>query len=297
MLEKIIIAIVLVVPIVRLIIFIYRQCLRPQKNLKKLGGNWAVVTGSTDGIGKAYAFELAKNGLNLCLVSRTEAKLKNTCEEIKEKFGEIQTSYITVDLTAPTKKDWDNLTLFFKSKDVGILINNAGIFRIEYLHLVDPETINKIISINTTSLTQLCRIAIESMVERNKGGCIVNVSSGSACLSTCPLGDVYAATKVYVQHFSRSLADSYRDKGIKVQVVSPWFVATKMVGIKQASLVTPSPETYVKAAIKHIGYETDCCPYWPHAIQTFIVGLPPRIFQASYIIKEAKKEKELKKEL
>lgn len=72
----------------------YRFFLRPGKNLKKFGG-WAVVTGATDGIGKAYAFELARQGLSLLLVSRTESKLKDTAAEITAKYPKVQVQILS----------------------------------------------------------------------------------------------------------------------------------------------------------------------------------------------------------
>eukprot|EP01024_Parvocaulis_polyphysoides_P025503 TRINITY_DN2321_c0_g1_i1.p1 TRINITY_DN2321_c0_g1~~TRINITY_DN2321_c0_g1_i1.p1 ORF type:complete len:321 (+),score=32.54 TRINITY_DN2321_c0_g1_i1:46-963(+) len=297
--------IIVVAVVYRLFIYLYRHFLRPAVNVKKYG-SWAVVTGSTDGIGKAFAFELAKLGMNLCLVSRTEEKLTAVCEEIEKKFkGEIQTAHITVDLTKPTQQDWEKLTLFFKSKEVGVLINNAGLSyeHAEYLHLMDPERIQNIISINMTSLTQLCRIAIDSMLPRKKG-CVVNVSSGSGTfLSTCPMIEVYAASKLYVWHLSKSLADAYQDQGIKVQVISPSFVATKMSKIRRTSLWTPSPDAYAKAAVKHLGYESDSYPYWTHAFQAFVLQSIPRVILAPIVLsqhkslrKRAYKKKEQKKD-
>eukprot|EP01026_Neomeris_dumetosa_P041343 TRINITY_DN34256_c0_g2_i3.p1 TRINITY_DN34256_c0_g2~~TRINITY_DN34256_c0_g2_i3.p1 ORF type:complete len:305 (-),score=26.55 TRINITY_DN34256_c0_g2_i3:217-1131(-) len=288
----------------RFLLFIWRQFVRPPVDLKRQFGSWAVVTGSTDGIGKAYAYELAKRGLNLCLVSRTEEKLTVICEELEQKYS-IQTSHITVDLTQPSQQDWEKLALFFTSKDVGLLINNAGLSydHAEYLHHMEAERIKNIIEINNVSLTQLCRLALGAMEQRKKG-CIVNISSGTATfLSTCPLVEVYAASKQYVQHISNSLADSYAAKGIKVQVQSPAFVATKMSKIRRTSLWTPSPEAYVKAAIRHIGYESDAIPYWTHALQGFVLQHVPRVVLAKVIFqmhadlrKRAYKKKEQKKE-
>lgn len=72
----------------------YRFFLRPGKNLKKFGG-WGVVTGATDGIGKAYAFELARQGLSLLLISRTESKLKDTAAEITAKYPKVQVQILS----------------------------------------------------------------------------------------------------------------------------------------------------------------------------------------------------------
>lgn len=63
----------------------YKFFFRPGKELRKYG-EWAVVTGATDGIGKAYAFELAKQGLNVLLVARSEEKLKETAQELRAKY-------------------------------------------------------------------------------------------------------------------------------------------------------------------------------------------------------------------
>ena len=60
--------------------------LRPPKKLNKYG-SWALVTGSTDGIGKCLSFELASKGLNLILIGRNPQKLQTTSNEIRAKFG------------------------------------------------------------------------------------------------------------------------------------------------------------------------------------------------------------------
>jgi 17beta-estradiol 17-dehydrogenase / very-long-chain 3-oxoacyl-CoA reductase len=66
-------------------------------NLKSYG-SWAVVTGCTDGIGKAYAEKLAKLGVNLVLISRTLSKLEEQAKQLTEKYG-IQTKVIAADFT------------------------------------------------------------------------------------------------------------------------------------------------------------------------------------------------------
>ena len=70
---------------------LYRRLLSSCLKVTKCGGKWALVTGSTDGIGKAYAFNLAKKGLNIILVSRSPYKLQNVAAEIEEKYSGIKT--------------------------------------------------------------------------------------------------------------------------------------------------------------------------------------------------------------
>ncbi|KAJ1444138.1 hypothetical protein B484DRAFT_388968, partial [Ochromonadaceae sp. CCMP2298] len=74
---------------------VYARCLRGGKNLKKYG-SWAVVTGATDGIGKAMAFEFARKGLNVVLISRSEDKLQACAEELKAKHS-VEVKTLAVD--------------------------------------------------------------------------------------------------------------------------------------------------------------------------------------------------------
>ena len=80
-----------------LISWIYRRFIRSSLDVTKCGGKWALVTGSTDGIGKAYAFALARKGLNIILVSRSTYKLQNVADEIEEKCSNVKTKIIQVD--------------------------------------------------------------------------------------------------------------------------------------------------------------------------------------------------------
>lgn len=80
-----------------LISWIYRRFIRSSLDVTKCGGKWALVTGSTDGIGKAYAFALARKGLNIILVSRSPYKLQNVADEIEEKCSNVKTKIIQVD--------------------------------------------------------------------------------------------------------------------------------------------------------------------------------------------------------
>merc|ERR1711974_299250 len=69
--------------------------IRSPIEVKKLG-DWALVTGGTDGIGKGFCMELAKEGLNIVLVSRTKAKLETVAQEIEEKY-KVKTRIIDID--------------------------------------------------------------------------------------------------------------------------------------------------------------------------------------------------------
>ena len=106
--------------------FVFVYFLRPGKELRKYG-KVAIVTGATDGIGKAYALELAKRGLDVVLVSRTQAKLDAVQKEISDAVGgKIDVSTHAMDLTKVTDEALSEFEALVEGKDVAILVNNAG---------------------------------------------------------------------------------------------------------------------------------------------------------------------------
>lgn len=253
--------------------------LRPSKSFRRYG-SWAVVTGSTDGIGKSFATQLAKKKLNLVLVSRTEEKLKSVASELESKY-KIQTKILAVDFTSSQlEADLLPLAKLAKELDIGILINNAGFAypHAKFFHEVDSELITNLIRVNVEALTRVTRILIPGMVERKKGA-IVNIGSGAATvLPSDPLYSVYAATKAYVDQFSRSLYVEYKDRGIDVQCQAPLYVATKLAKIRHASFTCPSADVYAKYGLNFIGYEPRCTPYWVHAVMWWLVAaVPPHL--------------------
>ena len=92
-------------------------------NLKKYG-SWAVVTGCTDGIGKAYAEHLAKRGLNIVLISRTLEKLQEQAKFITDKY-KVETKVIAVDFTEQTSI-YTTIRNELGDLDIGVLVNNVG---------------------------------------------------------------------------------------------------------------------------------------------------------------------------
>merc|ERR1712061_893725 len=88
-------------------------------------GKWALVTGSTDGIGKAYAFALAAKGLNVVLVSRNPDKLKNVADQI-EKCYKVNTKNIPVDFKTSDAEYIPKVWKVIQGLDIGVLVNNVG---------------------------------------------------------------------------------------------------------------------------------------------------------------------------
>ncbi|XP_043705854.1 very-long-chain 3-oxoacyl-CoA reductase 1-like [Telopea speciosissima] len=247
--------------------WVYVSFFRPGKNLKKYG-SWAVVTAPTDGIGKGFTFQLARKGLNLILVGRNPDKLKDVSDTIRAKFGNTQIKNVVVDFSGDLSQGIQQIQEAIEGLDVGILINNVGVSYpyARFFHELDEELLKNLVQINIEAITKVTQALLPGMLKRKKGA-IVNIGSGAAIIiPSDPLYAVYAATKAYVDQFSRCLYVEYKNSGIDVQCQVPLYVATKMASIKKSSFFVPSTDGYARAAVRWIGYEPRCTPYWPHSL-------------------------------
>ncbi|KAH9313975.1 hypothetical protein KI387_022602, partial [Taxus chinensis] len=191
--------------------------LRPGKNLKKYG-SWAIVTGPTDGIGKGFAIQLARRNMNLVLVGRTPSKLTDLSDELQSKYN-IQVKTVVVDFSGDLVEGMSRVEEVIGNLDVGLLINNVGVSYpyARFFHEVDSELLKKLIAVNIEGTTRMVHTVLPFMLKKKKGA-IVNLGSGAATvIPSDPLYTVYAATKAYVDQFSRSLYVEYKHSGIDIQ--------------------------------------------------------------------------------
>lgn len=239
------------------------------------------MTGATDGIGKAMAFEFAKKGLNVVLLSRSQDKLDDCAKEIKAKYPRVDVRVLSVDFSHFDAAARASVAaLVAEIRDVGVLVNNVGISYpfTKFFHELDDERVEQLITLNVESTTWMTRIVLPGMVERKRGA-IVNIGS-AAGVSNSPLLAQYGAAKSYIAMFSRALNSELSQYNISVQCQVPLFVATKLAKIRKASLFVASPAGYARAALAAIGYETVVSPYWSHAFQMYFLFNLPECFVA-----------------
>ncbi|XP_057529026.1 very-long-chain 3-oxoacyl-CoA reductase 1-like [Amaranthus tricolor] len=268
----------LFIQILKFIKWVYFMFIRSPKKLTNYG-SWALVTGSTDGIGKSLCFELASKGLSLILVGRNPQKLQITSNEIRAKYEKIKIKSIIIDFEKISGEEIEaKINREIEDMDVGILINNVGL-EIEgtrYFHEMKLEGLCSVLNVNIGNVNWVTRGVLPGMLKRKKGA-IVNVGSGSSgAIPTYPLFSVYCSTKAYIAMFSKSLTLEYKKFGIDIQCQIPLLVATKMASIKKSSFFVPSPEQYSKASVKWMGHNSSyCVPYWTHALQWRLMSLVP----------------------
>ncbi|XP_041074098.1 very-long-chain 3-oxoacyl-CoA reductase-B-like isoform X3 [Polyodon spathula] len=246
----------------------------------------SVVTGATDGIGKAYAEELARRGMCVALISRSQEKLDQVSNEIREKF-QVDTTTIAVDFGQGVGI-YQTIEKGLAGLEIGVLVNNVGIsynYPEYFLDVPDLDNmINNMISINVTSVCQMTRLVLPGMVERSKGA-ILNISSASG-MYPVPLLTLYSSTKAFVDFFSRAMHAEYKSRGIIVQSVLPFYVATKLSKIRRPTLDKPSPAAYVKAALSTVGLQVQTNGYLPHALMGWVTtSLMPLQMVMNYSMK------------
>ncbi|XP_038053154.1 very-long-chain 3-oxoacyl-CoA reductase-B-like isoform X2 [Patiria miniata] len=238
-------------------------------------GDWAAVTGATDGIGKAYAEQLAAKGLNIILLSRSEDKLNNVAAEIESKYS-VKTKTIAVDFTGG-EEIYTKIAKEVAGLSIGVLVNNVGIsYRFpEYFHEIPDrqKMLMNMLNLNCMSVTQMTSIVLPGMLDRKKG-IVVNVSSASG-MQPSPLLTVYSATKAYVDYLTRALQTEYASKGIIFQSVLPFFVSTKMSKIRRSSITIPTPTAFVRSALATLGIEDRTNGCLSHSIQGWAVDVAP----------------------
>ncbi|XP_065901233.1 very-long-chain 3-oxoacyl-CoA reductase-like [Dysidea avara] len=239
-------------------------------DLKSYG--WAVVTGASDGIGKEYAIQLAKHGVNVVLVARSVEKLRSVKKEILDLYN-VAVRIVIADFSRTDI--YDGISSQLSGTEIGILINNVGVTydMPDYFLNVPEEKLWQLINVNMTSTVMMTKIVMPGMVEKKKG-IVVNMSSAGA-LSPSPLMNVYSASKIFMDYFSSALHYEYSDKGIIVQSVLPSFVATKMTGITQPSFTAPSAQKYVHDALATIGVQNRTSGTLSHALQAIPALLLP----------------------
>lgn len=255
--------------------------LRPV-DLKRYGG-WAIITGGSDGIGRGYAYELAKRGLNVCLIARKEDKLKAVCESIQAKY-KVKTEYIAFDFSTDDFNDLSvKINEFPWVKDIGVLINNVGILPYAYDSYEErsrdfddlQRKTQQSYEVNIRSQGLMTGIVLPILCEKKRGA-IVNLSSVSAVEPTC-YWTIYSSSKAYNYFFARSISQelNYDYPDIVCQVVQPCVVITNMAPkFVKESLRFPTTETFCKYAVSTIGWLDETSGYWFHDLLAMAQRIP-----------------------
>lgn len=217
--------------------------------------SYALITGSSKGIGKAIAFELAKHKYDILLTARSAELLQQTAEEIKKQYP-LTVHFFPLDLselTAPQKLfDWCVENDF----PVSVLVNNAGFGLTGSFEQISLKETNDLLQINVIVPTQLCRIFIPLLKQQSQSY-ILNICSSTA-YQAVPLLAVYSASKAYILRFTRALKHELTATNISVTCLSPgptdtdWAKSAKMSDkvLRMADKFNMAPQKVAAIGIK-----------------------------------------------
>ncbi len=200
-------------------------------------GPWAVVTGASDGIGQAFARDLAARGLDLVLVARRTDRLEALGAGLRGEHG-IRYRVIGADLGLPTGSD--ALVEATRDLDVGLLVAAAGFGSCEPFLASDASADVDMLEVNCAAVLRQCHHFGPRLIARGRGG-VVLMSSVVAFQGT-PLSANYAATKAYIQSLAEALRREWRSAGVDVVSCAPGPVATGFAArakMNMARAVTP----------------------------------------------------------
>jgi len=206
-----------------------------------LQGRIALVTGASQGIGRACALELARAGATVVLAARNEIKLAEAVEEIQGAGGEA--AAIPLDLASEESIKSMAKAVIEGYGKVEILVNNAGITRDGLMLRMKREDWGDVLHTNLTGAFLLTQALLSPML-KNRWGRIVNITSVVG--RTGQAGQVnYAASKAGLIGLTRAMAREVASRGITVNAVAPGYIETPMTAVldekQRAAMIAAIP--------------------------------------------------------
>jgi NAD(P)-dependent dehydrogenase (short-subunit alcohol dehydrogenase family) len=194
-------------------------------DVSNLSGATALVTGSASGIGRETALALARRGADLILCDVDEEGLAETEERIRAIGPRVLASAVDVSSREEMRAFADRV--HGEVEAVDLLVNNAGVGLGATFLDTGLEDWDWIVGINLMGVVHGCHFFIPNMVQRGRGGHVVNISSAAALLASQILS-AYATTKFAVLGLSEALREELAPHGIGVTAVCPGVIDTKI---------------------------------------------------------------------
>ena len=244
--------------------------------------DWALVTGASDGIGRALATEADKAGYNVILTGRRQDRLEAHADALRRAYY-VATIVLVADLANPDEAEtlWQQAA---EGRRIAVLVNNAGLGHLgEFGKAEGWDRETESIMVNVIAATILMKRAAAHMAA-NGGGRILNISSTAAFLPG-PHMAVYHATKAYLLSLSEAVAVEMAGQAVFVTALCPGVTETGFFqadGSERAHILNrfmplPSAEAVAQSGWKAMEkgrrvYVTG----WPYKIAAFLPRLMPR---------------------
>ena len=219
------------------------------QRLRERFGEWALVTGASSGIGRAFAYRLAQGGMNVVLVSNEAAELEQTADQLRQ--TRVEARVCCVDLAAPGFLD--SVRAQTGDAAISLLVNNASFGSVGSFLSHPLDRYQSMIGVNVRAYVALTHHFLPAMLAANRGA-LIFVSSLNV-ISPIAKSAVYTATKAFEFYFAGALWWELRESPIDVLIVQPGPTKTgfqKTAGTKLASWAM-EPAEVVDGALAVLG--------------------------------------------
>lgn len=224
-------------------------------------GRWAVVVGGSDGIGAAFAAELARRGLDLVLVARRRALLEEVAAGLRAAHG-VAVRVLALDAAAPGGAG--AILRRTRELDVGLLVVNAALAPVGPFLELAPRQVDAMIDLNCRAAARLAHTVGRRLAARGRGGIVLQ--SSMASLQGAALVAHYAATKAYLRVLAEGLWEELRPAGVDVVACCAGRVRTptfERSGPRRAAALAPpvmEPRPVVLATLAGLGRQPVVVP-------------------------------------
>ncbi len=240
-------------------------------------GPWALVTGASSGLGRAFASALGARGLNLLLVARRGDRLAELAGTLAAAHG-IEAFSVPLDLTAPDALP--RLRGALGGREIGLLVNNAGFGYCGGFAEQDPERVREMVRLNCEVPALLARAFLPPMAGRGRGGMLLVAST--AAYQATPWMALYGASKGFDLLLGEALGEEFGPRGVDILTVSPGHTDTEFHRI--AGVVGPvagpsaRPEAVAEQALLRLPRRGSFVSGRRNALMAFSIRLAPRRF-------------------
>lgn len=235
-------------------------------------GKWAIVAGASQGLGAAYAQELARRGLHLVLIARRAELLQSEAKQLSEKYG-VKVKPLVLDLSFPDAAE--QIIYQTMDLDIGLLVYNAAFSAVGPFLEQSMENHVREIHTNVHAPLKLVYLLGQRMLQRGSGGILLMSSlsafQGSAYIST------YAATKAFNIVLAESLWEEWRLQGVDMLVCvsgavkTPNYVSSQPVKTGGLGDMTLVPEQVVQEALDALGKQPFVIPGRMNRLASFVM--------------------------
>lgn len=241
-------------------------------------GSWALITGASDGLGKAFAQALARYGFNLILVSRTQSKLDRLKDELQTLGVQVRT--VAADLSDTSPHAYQSLSSAAQDVDLSVLINCVGTTVHRRYVDIPKQILRQLLAVNvsTTAIVThtLLPLLLQHTASTGRWAALLNVGSIVGRFYW-PGTQLYGACKAFIDHLTIPLAFEYRGQ-LDVLSFQPTVMATAMATGTEPAAITIMPQQAAQAALSHLGHTMTSHGHWRHGLlAAFLAVLPPRL--------------------